>query len=473
MSAATYFPVAKILDVWGRPQGFFCMATLATIGLILFATTTNVQTFCAAQVFYSIGFSGMIFTVDVMTADSSKLRHRGLAFAFTSSPYMITALAGPKVAEDFYEKISWRWAFGTFAIILPVVATPLFLLLIKNERKARKNGLLAREASGRTLVQSIWYCIIEFDALGVFLLAGGLVVFLLPFSLADSSSPDSWRRASTVTMIVIGFLTLVTFVIYEKCFAPKPFVPYRLLLSRTILGTCILDATYQIAYYCWASYFSSYLQVVNDLTITQAGWVTGIFDIIAGVWLIVVGFLMLKTGRFKWLLLGAVPLYTLGVGLLIYFRQPHTNIGYIIMCQIFLAFSGSTMILGMQVAVMSVAEHGDIAAVLAILGLFGYVGGAIGNSISGAIWTNTLPVQLQLHLPESCAADWETIYGDLTAQLSYPMGDPCREAIIRSYGYAQKRMLIAGTAIMAASIVCVFLIKNIKIDRLQMKGVLF
>ena len=274
-------------------------------------------------------------------------------------------------------------------------------------------------------------------------------------------------------MLVIGFLTLVAFVLYEKFAAPKPFIPYRLLLSRTILGTCILDATYQIAYYCWGSYFSSYLQVVNNLTITQAGWVTGIFDMIAGLWMIFVGYLMMRTGRFKWLLLSAVPLYTLGVGLLIYFRRPHTNIGYIIMCQIFLAFSGSTMILGMQVAVMSVAEHGDIAAVLAILGLFGYVGGAIGNSISGAIWTNTLPVELQKLLPESCAADWETIYNDLTVQLSYPMDDPCREATIQSYGVAQKRMLIAGTAIMAVAVVCVFLIKNVKIDRQQMKGVLF
>ena len=139
------------------------MASLATLGLILMATTTNVQTFAAAQVFYSIGFSGMIFTVDVMTADSSKLRHRGLAFAFTSSPYIITALAGPKAAEGFYENISWRWAFGTFTIILPVVAMPLFVLLLRNERKARKNGLLVRERSGRSWMQSIWHYFIEFD----------------------------------------------------------------------------------------------------------------------------------------------------------------------------------------------------------------------------------------------------------------------------------------------------------------------
>ena len=163
MSAAVYLPLAKTLDLWGRPQGFSIMAGFSTLGLILMATCSNVQTYCAAQVFYSIGFSGMIFSVDVMTTDSSSLRDRALAFAFTSSPYIITALAGPKAAEGFYEHISWRWAFGCFAIILPFVATPLFVLLLRNERRATKNGLLVRRNSGRTLVQSLWFYMIEFD----------------------------------------------------------------------------------------------------------------------------------------------------------------------------------------------------------------------------------------------------------------------------------------------------------------------
>ena len=139
------------------------MAAMSTLGLVLMAVTNNVQDFCAAQVFYSIGFAGMIFSVDVMTADSSSLRNRGLAFAFTSSPYIITALAGPKAAEGFYENISWRWAFGCFAIILPVVALPLFFLLLNNTRKAKKNGLLVERNSGRTVLQSIWHYIVEFD----------------------------------------------------------------------------------------------------------------------------------------------------------------------------------------------------------------------------------------------------------------------------------------------------------------------
>ena len=156
---------------------------------------------------------------------------------------------------------------------------------------------------------------------------------------------------------------------------------------------------------------------------------------------------------------------------MIAFRQPGTSIGLTIMCQVLIAFAGSTFILVQQVAVQSVAEHKDVASVLALLGLFGYIGGAIGNSISGAVWTNTLPEKLQELLPVAIKPEWEAIYGDLEKQLSYPMGTPARDAIIEAYAAAQSRMLIAGTAVMALAFIAVLVIKDVKLDRKQMKGV--
>ncbi|KAF9630677.1 putative siderophore iron transporter mirb protein [Lasiodiplodia theobromae] len=472
MTAAAYLPIAKILDVWGRPVGFSFMTMIAVLGMILSATCKDIETYCAAQVFYSVGFTGMIFSVDVITADTSSMRDRGLAFAFTSSPYIITAFAGPKAAENFYDS-NWRWAYGCWAIVLPVVALPLWWTLWSNKRKATKNGLLVKKPSGRTWLQSTWFYIVEFDLAGVILIAAGLVLFLLPFSIAESAE-NEWRTAHIIVMLVIGVACLIGFAVFERWVAPKPFIPYALLLSRNIMGACLLDATYQIAYYCWNAYFTSYLQVVYNQSLATAGYISGIFDVVSGIWLLGVGFLIRYTGRYKWLLQIAVPLYILFVGLLIYFRRPETGIGYIIMVEIFISLAGGTMIIGQQVAIMAVADHNDVAAVLAILGLFGYMGGAVGNSISGAIWTNTLPKALQEYLPAETVDQWEAIYDDLTVQLSYPIGDATRDAIIKAYALAQQRMLIAGTAIMALALIWVFMLKNIKVsDMEQVKGVLF
>lgn len=107
----------------------------------------------------------MTYSVDVITADATKLKNRGLAFAFTSSPYMITAFAGPKASEGFYNNISWRWGFGAFSIILPFVATPLFSILKLNLRRAEKQGILVRRSTDRTILQSILHYTIELDGM--------------------------------------------------------------------------------------------------------------------------------------------------------------------------------------------------------------------------------------------------------------------------------------------------------------------
>lgn len=163
MSGCFYPIVARVLNIWGRWQGFAVMATIATLGLIMMAVCRNITTYAAAEVFYSVGFTGMIYSVDVLTADTSTLRSRGLAYAFTASPWIITAFAGPKASESFYEQISWRWGFGVFCIILPFVALPLVVILMRSERKARQRGLLVKQRSGRMLMQNIWFYLVEFD----------------------------------------------------------------------------------------------------------------------------------------------------------------------------------------------------------------------------------------------------------------------------------------------------------------------
>lgn len=50
MAAASYIPVAKLLDVWGRAEGFALMTGFATLGLILMACAESLEVFCAAQV---------------------------------------------------------------------------------------------------------------------------------------------------------------------------------------------------------------------------------------------------------------------------------------------------------------------------------------------------------------------------------------------------------------------------------------
>lgn len=159
---------------------------------------------------------------------------------------------------------------------------------------------------------------------------------------------------------------------------------------------------------------------------------------------------------------------------MIKFRQPGQQIGYIVMCEIFISIGGSIFILCQQLAVLVAVDHQHVAAALALLFVSGTLGGAVGNAISGAIWTNTFLPALQRKLPETALPNIALIYGQLQTQLSYPVGTPERIAIQESYGYAQARMLAAGTALMCLSFIWMFMIKNYNVSKMsQTRGVVF
>jgi hypothetical protein len=272
-------------------------------------------------------------------------------------------------------------------------------------------------------------------------------------------------------MIVIGFVLLVTFGLYETFIAPVPFLNYKFLTNRTILGACLLDMTYQISYYCYAIYLESFLMVVYDVDLVTAGYVANTFSACAFVFLFTAGWLIRWTGHFKWILWISVAMYIFGLGLMIHFRQPGGYIGYIVMCEIFFSAAGSIFILCCQLAVLAVVDHQHVASVLSLLFVMGGIGDAIGSAICGAIWTSTFHSQLEKNLPQSALPDIEIIYSSYVEQLIYPMGTPTRDAIIASYSYAQPRMLAAGVAFMALGFVWVAMIKNINVKQMgQTKG---
>jgi hypothetical protein len=292
----------------------------------------------------------------------------------------------------------------------------------------------------------------------------GLTVFLLPFTLA-ADAPDGWGSGYIIAMIVVGFVVFCSFLAYEWLLAPTPMFNFSLLSDRTVIGTCLLSGSYQISYYCWAYYFSSFLQVVNDLSVSNAGYIDNTFSVVSGVLLLLVGFLIRKTGYFKWLLYIAVPIYILAQGLMIYFRRPDQSVGYLIMCEVFISIGGSIFIIIQQVAMLAAVDHQHIAVALALVYVVGTTGGAIGAAISGSIWTNTFRQALEMYLPEEALPDIDSIYEDLETQLSYEVGSLERLGIQQAYGYAQTRMLAAGTSFMVLTLIAVLLIRNISVSK--------
>lgn len=124
------------------------------------AVSRNVETYAAAQVFWSVGSGAIGYIHTVLISDTTSLRNRMIIYTLNSTAYIGNAWAGPIVAELFYNHSSFRWAFGAFAIIFPVIGSTVCVMLWWNLRKAKKMGLVPKRAvSGRNWKESIlFYC---------------------------------------------------------------------------------------------------------------------------------------------------------------------------------------------------------------------------------------------------------------------------------------------------------------------------
>ncbi|KAI0481357.1 putative siderophore iron transporter mirB [Xylariaceae sp. FL0804] len=471
LSGVLKLPVARVIDTWGRPRGLAATIALATGGLALMAACRDVASYAAAQVLYQVGISGFSYTLDIVVADTSSLRNRSLAFAFSSSPYLVTTFLGPPIAAAFHERSSWRWAFGGSAVLFFLLSLPVLALLAVNTRRARAMGLLAPSAPAGSswTVQGFRRALSDFDALGLTLITSAMTLILVPFSMS-STTEKSQICSSHAVLIALGTLLMVAFVLHERK-VEKPFLDFSLLCSRNVAGACLLSVTIFVAYFSWDGYYTSYLQVVHDLSITQAGYVGHIYSIGSAVWSIVVGYLIRRTDRFKWLAVAALPLHIAGGALLIAFRRPDTDITWVVLCQVLMTVGGSTLVVCEQMAVMAVASHAELASVMALLSLASYVGSAVGSALSGAIWNATLPAALAELLPALAPAELSAIASDLAKQLSYPMGSPVRDAIVTAYGRSQVRMCVAGTLVSLVEIVAVMMWKDVRVSQSrQVKG---
>ncbi|RWA14915.1 hypothetical protein EKO27_g245 [Xylaria grammica] len=470
--------IAKVIDIWGRCEGFIFMVIVSVIGQILKAVSHDVETYAAGYTLYWVGHIGMNYVITIMLSDMTTLRNRLILFGIQSTPAIATVFAGSKIADEFYHQANFRWGFGAFAIILVAFSIPVCVLFIWSQRKAKQQGLIQPRNSGRTAWQSTKYYFVEFDVFGMFLIVFGWVLLLLPFSISGYA-PHGWRTPYIIALIILGGVLLAAFVVWERFFAPVQFFPFKYLKDRTILSACGLYGVLFISIFCWDAYYSSYLQVVHGLDITVSNYVLNGLSLASYFIGPFVGLFISKTGAVKWAAIGGIPFVVLGTVLLVEFRKPSTHVGLLVLFQILNGIGDGIWTPVAQLAIMASVPHQQVAVGLALYGLFGSIGSAVGNAIAGAIWNNILPVKLQEYLPEDAKNRTAEIFGSIEVQQSFPFGTPERDAIVHAYGDVQRKLVIAGSAFLPLAVILILLWKNINVKKLealrgtQSKGTLF
>jgi len=472
IASLSKLPLAKILDTWGRPQGLALSLFLWVIGFIMMAACKNVETYAAAQVFSLTGAQAVSYCITIFVADTSTLKNRPLMLAFATSPYIVTTWIGGPIADSVIAGPGWRWGFGIWAIVTPVVVVPLIVLFLLSQRRAKKAGLLDHIEKKPVTLKSVYDYCIEVDLLGIILLAAGMALTLLPFTLYSQQN-KSWGSPMIISMLVIGPILLISFVLYEAFLAPIKFIPMPLLADRTVFFGGMMFFFLFINSSVWGSYFTSMLIVVWDQGVTKATYISNIYRVGSCFAAIFIGYFIKLSNRFKWAAtIYGLPLMLLGVGLLIHFRMASQSIGYVVMTQIFIAFAGGPIVVAGEMAMMAPLSHQYVAVIIAMLDLFSGMGTAIGSTIATAVWSSHFKSNLEKYTPPGTPVD--SIYGSMYTQLAYRVGNPIRTGINDAYADTQRLMSIVSTAAVAASWVMAWIWRDIKLsDVKQVKGTVF
>ena len=464
--------MAKIANVFGRLEAFSIGIFLYVIGYIQMAGSDNVKTFASAQIFYSAGSTGLQILIQIFVADTSDLLNRALFSSLPDVPFLVTVWVGPPIANSLLAHTTWRWGYGVWTIVLPVAFMPLALSLFLNMRKAAKLHLLPSPPwAGQTIVgglKNLWY---ELDVMGLLLLSAAISLILIPLTLA-ATAKGKWHNGSIIAMIVVGCLCLIIFPFWESVrkLAPRPFLSLRLLANRNVFTGCAIGFFYFAVFYTSIQpYFNSYLQVVQDDSITASGHIVNTFTFSSTVTSVVISLIIKYTRQYKYYITAGSGVYLLGIGLMIRYRSESSSTSQIVGTQIAVGIGGGLLNVPAQLGVQAAVSHSDVAAATAIYLTVVEIGGAVGAAISGAVWTANIPAKLTQYLPPANQGDAALIFGNLTVAKSYMGGTPERAAINRSYQETMNILLIIAACLAAPLIPLSLLMRNYRLDTIDQK----
>lgn len=185
------------------------------------------------------------------------------------------------------------------------------------------------------------------------------------------------------------------------------------LTLPAVLCVLVIDFFYYFNYYVTDTYFPSYLWVITDLSTRDYTYILQIQTVVLCVFGVVGGLIQRYTHRYKWLQVMGLGVRCIGAGLNYWISLGNTNIAAIVMMKILLSAGGGISVIGSQVASQGAVKHKDVAIVIAVLGLWTNVGGAVGAAISAALWTEHLPAELAKHVPSLSADQITSIFGSI------------------------------------------------------------
>jgi EmrB/QacA subfamily drug resistance transporter len=363
----------KLGDLYGRKLLLQAAIVLFLIGSALCGAAQGMSELIAFRALQGLGGGGLMVTTIAVVGDIIPPRDRGRYQGFFGAVFGVSTVIGPLLGGFFVDNLSWRWIFY---VNLPI-------------------GLAALAVIGAVFHSRAEHVHHRVDYLGAAVLAGALSAIVLFTSLGGTSY--AWNSTLVISLMVIGGVLLVLFPFVEAR-AAEPILPLELFRNRIFVVTSAIGFIVGLALFGAVTYLPLYLQIVRGYSPTASG--LQLTPMMGGVLVtsIVSGNLISRSGRYKRFPIAGTALMTVAMFLLSRLGVHTTGL----VASAYMVVLGLGLGMVMQVLVLAVQNSVDYRFLgVATSGstLFRQVGGSIGVSVFGAIFTNRLASELATRLP--------------------------------------------------------------------------
>ncbi|KAJ9115780.1 hypothetical protein QFC24_006888 [Naganishia onofrii] len=486
IAAAAQPTAAKIADVFGRIELIIVSVVFYVVGTIVEATSDGVSQFSGGAVLYQIGYTMIILLVEVIVADLTSTRSR-LFFSFVPALPFVVSIADHLIVDQMlmYEcglqintwvsgditsavlsATTWNWGVGMWAIIYPVCTLPLLFMLFLAQHRAHRAGTLRDYKSPFAhygavgLVKELFW---QLDVIGIILMIAVFALILVPLTLAGgvAAGAATWRQAHIIAPLVVGFCCIPFFVWWEMK-ARYPLVPFHLLKNRGVWAGFGIACTLNFAWSMQAGYLYPVLIVAFNQSVKSATRITSLYSFASVITGTLLGLVVYKVRRLKPFIIFGCCLFMVAFGLLIHYRGglSGSSKAGIIGAEIVLGIAGGCFSYPTQASVQVETRHEHLAVVTGLYLATYNIGSALGSCVSGAIWSQELPKQIEKAIGGNSTLAAEIYGSPYTWIITNPVGTPDRDAVNHAYQHVQRILCIVGICLCVPLIAFSLLLKN-------------
>ncbi|KAJ7063498.1 major facilitator superfamily domain-containing protein [Mycena amicta] len=444
-SRGTAYCIVLLFYVIGTPPSMLrgTLLNVDAAGYAAISTARNIETVAGGIFLYAVGFTGLQLLTQVVIADATTLKWRGLFVSITTLPFLINAFIGSNISAAIIERAGWRWGYGMFIILIPAGLAPLIYTLFTSEDDSRSRSPSALVK--KSVLRRILDVAEELDAPGLVLIGASTSLILLPISLSQHTQgiKGGWAPA----LFLLGLALIPVFAWWDFTRAKSPVIPFRFVVNRSVVGASVIGALDFMAFYLTFTYLYSFVIVVKDWKLVHATYFTQVQSLTMTVCGFLTGIYMHRYRRYKSLLVLGLIVRLLGVVLMFRARQPNGSTFDLIVSQVLQGMGGGVASLSIHVSSQASVAPADVAMCTAVVLLITEFGAAGGGAMAGAIWSHQMPEHLARYLPALSQAERDVLLGSITEAASKPLGDPVREGVIYAYSDVMKSMVFAASIV--------------------------